>query len=121
MKKLSLLWVLLLVLVVAGCSWWSKNENAEENNVTKNELNVEVCDNYFNLVNCIIDNDTDAAYSQEERVVIKEAVNEMRESWANLDDDSAAETCSTELNNLMKKFEWEEMTNYLANIGCPIN
>lgn len=117
MKKLSLLWVLLLVVFVAGCSWWWKKEN----NIEKTKANIEVCDKYFDLVNCVIDNDTDTKYSQETRETIKEAVNDMRESWASLDDDSEAEMCSTELDKLMKGFEWEEMTDYLANIGCSIN
>ena len=62
MKKLSLLLVLLLVVIVAGCSWWAKKN--QESNVTKNEIKVESCNTYFELVNCIIDNDTDASYSE---------------------------------------------------------
>ncbi len=120
MKKFWFLGALLLVVFVTWCSWWWNKEKAEESAV-KNELNIEVCNKYFELVNCIIDNDTDAKYSQQERETIKEAVNDMRDSWANLDDNTASEMCSTELNSLTKKFEWEKMTDYLANIGCSID
>ena len=114
MKKLSLLLVLLLVVIVAGCSWSKKNQ---ESNVKKNEINVESCNNYFELVNCIIDNDTDASYSEEDRQVIRDGVNDMRESWASLDDDTLDEMCTKEIS----KFEWEEMRDYLAQIGCALD
>ena len=110
MKKLSLLWVLLLVIFVAGCSWWWKKE--QEASVTKAEIDVESCNNYFDLVNCIIDNDTDTSYSEEDRQIIRDGVNDMRNSWDTLD-----EMCRKEIS----KFEWEEMREYISQIGCSLD
>ena len=115
MKKFWLLWILLLVIFVAGCSWFWKKENAEERNVAKAEINVESCNDYFELVNCIIDNDTDNSYSAEDREVIRDGVNDMRESWATLDDDTLDQMCSAEIS----KFDW--MKEYLSEIGCSLD
>lgn len=116
MKKLSLLWVLLWIAVIsctlAGC--WKKEQAS---NVTKNEINVESCNTYFELVNCIIDNDTDASYSEEDRKVIREWVEDMRDGRASLDDETLDEMCIKEIS----KFEWEQMKEYLSNIGCSID
>ena len=113
MKKLSLLGVLLLIVIVAGCSWWSKKE--KESNVVKNEINVESCNNYFELVNCIIDNDTDTSYSEEDRQVIRDGVEDMRDSWASLDDDTLDEMCTKEIS------KFDSMKDYLAQIGCSLD
>jgi hypothetical protein len=53
------------------------------------------------LVNCIIDNDTDSSYSEEDRQVIRDGVNDMRDSWASFDDDTLDEMCKKEIS----KFE----------------
>lgn len=115
MKKLSLLWVLLLVLVVAGCSWWWNKE--KEANVTKADIDVESCVNYFELVDCIIDNDTDDTYSQSDREMIRASVDDMRNSWASLDDNTLDELCTKEIS----KFQWDEMAEYLSQINCSLD
>ena len=115
MKKLWLLWALLLVVFVAGCSWWAKKENAEENNVTKAEINVESCNNYFELVNCIIDNDTDESYSDEDRALIRQWVEDMRDSWASLDDETLDQMCTAEIS------KFDSMKDYLSQIGCSLD
>ena len=117
MRKLSLLWALLLVVFVAGCSWWwNKEKEAEGNNVT-NGINVEVCNKYFGLVDCIIDNDIDSSYSAEDREVIRASVKDMRESWATLDEYTVTTMCTKELS----RFESEEMKEYLSQIGCALD
>lgn len=115
MKKFWLLWVLLLVVFVAGCSWWSKKENVEENNVAKAEITVESCNNYFELVNCIIDNDTDESYTDEDRELIRQWVEDMRDGWATLDDETLDQMCNAEIS----KFDW--MKDYLSEIGCSLD
>lgn len=115
MKKFWLLWVLLLVIFVAGCSWWSKKENAEESNVAKAEINVESCNNYFELVNCIIDNDTDESYTDEDRELIRQWVEDMRDAWASLSDEALNQMCNAEIS----KFDW--MQDYLSEIGCSLD
>ena len=115
MKKFWLLWLLLLVIFVTGCSWFWKKE--AETNTKKADLDVESCNKYFELVNCIIDNDIDDSYSEEDREVIREGVNDMRNDWIGLDDETLDNMCSTELN----KFRGEEMAQYLSNINCSLD
>jgi len=114
MKKLTLLWVLFSMVFLSGCSWFSKDEENTMNN-TKPEIDVESCNNYFELVNCIIDNDTDDTYSAEDRELIRESVDDMYESWATLDDDTLSEMCSKELS------KFDSMRDYLWEIGCSLN
>ena len=114
MKKLSLLWVLLWIAVVSctlvGC--WKKEQ---ESNVTKNEINVESCDTYFELVNCIIDNDTDESYSDEDRELIRQWVQDMRDGWASLDDEALDQMCTAEIS------KFDSMKDYLSQIGCSLD
>lgn len=117
MKKFWLWGVLLLVIFVAGCSWWWKKEDSEVKNVTSAGINAESCNDYFELVNCIIDNDTDESYSQEERDLIREGIADMRESWASLDEDTVEEMCDNELST----FTSDSMRDYLSQIGCSLN
>lgn len=115
MKKIWLLWALLLVIFVAGCSWWSKKESTEENNTPNTEIAVESCNTWFKLVNCIIDNDTDQTYSKEDRELIRQWVTDMRDSWKGLDEDTVEEMCNEELS------KFDSMREYLSQIGCSLD
>ena len=110
MKRIWLLWILLLVIFVAGCG-------KEKEVRTKAEINVESCNTYFELINCIIDNDPDNSYSLEDREVVREAINERRNDWASLDDNTLDQMCSAELNNLLSTV-WNDS---LIEIGCSID
>ena len=115
MKKLPLLLSLSLILLVAGCSWWGNKE--KETDTTNINFDVAVCDKYFDLFNCVIDNDPDDSYSAEARESIKQALNDKREEWSRLSEETQYETCATELNNYVA-IVWEEK---LTGIGCPLN
>jgi hypothetical protein len=41
----------------------------------------------------------------------------MRDSWASFDDDTLDEMCKKEIS----KFEWEEMREYISQIGCSLD
>ena len=107
MKKFWLLSVICLVIFAAGCS--------KKIDITENDLNVESCDKYFKLMDCILENDNDEKYTDEMRDELREDVKAIQEEWKNLDRESLDETCTTELSR------FEAISDSLNEIGCSID
>ena len=107
MKKFGLLAVLPLVLLVAGCG-------SNKIDITDTDIDVAQCDQYFELMECILENDTDASYTEEMRDELRANIKSMQEEWSTLDDEELADTCSTELAKYVK------IEDRLEEIWCSI-
>ena len=76
MKKLSFLLIFSLVLLVFGC--WKKKIDITE---TEFEYDVDVCDRYFQLAECIIDNDKNKNWTKEMKDELRVAIKNRQEEW----------------------------------------
>ena len=107
MKKSVFLLALPLVILVAWC-WDNKID------ITDTNINVETCDKYFELMDCILENDADENYTEEMRDELRANIKSMQEEWSTLDDEELADTCSTEL------AKYEKIEDRLEEIWCSI-
>ena len=113
MKKFWFLIVVCLVFLVVGCS--KKINVTEKIDITDNNLNVESCDKYFKLMDCILENDSDERYTDEMRDQLRENVKSIQQEWEDFDKESLDEMCNAELSR------FEAISDSLDEIGCSIN
>ena len=122
MKKLSLLLVLGL-LVLAAFLWllFRSDKVQTEPDIldidvseTDFTYDVAICDKYFGLVECIINNDSDVRYTRQMRIDLKNEVRQMQENWRSLSSEELFNMCSNEL----AKFDNEIMAEKLKLINC---
>ena len=66
-------------------------------------------------MDCVLDNDTDVSYTEEEREDIRKEVKNIQEQWTQLDDSILEESCNAELDIFRSSSE------AFAEIGCPID
>ena len=111
MKKLSFLFVLSLVLFVIWCG-----KNKVDVTDTDFEYDVEICDKYFELVECIIDKDDNPGYTNEMRNELRDEVKYMQEEWKQLNEEELAKKCTAGL----ETFEKDEMKKNLKSFGCSV-
>ena len=107
MKKTAFLLALPLVILLTWC--WSNKID-----ITETEFNVESCDKYFELMDCILENDDDETYSDEMRDELRQEVKDMQESWNTEDEESLDEKCNSQLE------VFEEIEDRLEEIWCSI-
>ena len=110
MNKVPLLLGLFLVLLLSGCGWWWK----EKVDITDTdfEYDVAVCDKYFELVECIIDKDTNVDYNQQMRLDLKNEIKKMQEEWKQLNEGELMNKCTEELS------KYEKIEDNLNSFGC---
>lgn len=122
MKKLSLLLALcLLVLVAFLWLFLSKNKNEVSPEYVKMDVSdagfqydVPVCDKYFKLVECIINNDPSQVWDQQMRLELKNTVKATQEEWKQLSEDELTKKCTEELTNYENLLE----ENNADSFGC---
>ena len=107
MKKSVFLLALPLVILVAWC-WNDKID------ITDTNINVETCDKYFELMDCILENDADENYTEEMRDELRQEVKDMQAEWESLDQEELSEKCNDELS------KFEEIEDRLEEIWCSI-
>lgn len=107
MKKLSFLLVLPLLLLVFGC----KNDKVDVTD-TGFDYDVEVCNRYFKLVECIIDEDDNKKYSKEIRIELKNQIKEIQKEWKELNEDQLTKICTKKLTS------YEKIKDKLVEIWC---
>ena len=112
MKKISLLLVFPLVLLIIWCG-----KHKVDVTDTDFEYNVEVCDEYFELVGCIIDKDDNPNYTKKMRDELRNKVKEMQEDWKQLSERELTRKCTEGLS----QFETDEMKENLKSYGCLEN
>ena len=110
MKKVSFLLIFSLVLLVFGC--WKKKIDITE---TEFEYDVDVCDRYFQLAECIIDNDKNKNWTKEMKDELRVATKNMQEEWKALSEDELTNKCIEMTDALLKN------SGYLSDIWCSFN
>lgn len=107
MKKSALLLALPLVILLAWC--WNKID------ITDTNIEVESCNKYFELMDCILENDNDETYSEEDRNELRQSVKDMQSEWEWLDEDELDVQCTSQL------AQFERISDRLDQIGCSLS
>ena len=120
MKKSLLFLVITLIiviLVVIVLVFWKKKKIGNIDITETNfDYQVDICDKYFELAECIIDRDTDERFTRQMRIDLKNEVKLMQEKWKNLTEEELFNKCTEEL----AKFDSDEMKNKLKSFGCSL-
>lgn len=95
-----------------------KNED-EENveidvTVTDFEYDVAICDDYFELIGCIIDRDTNQSRDSEMKNELKNQIKNRQEEWKQLNEEELVQKCRVEYENLKKNLNEENVSSF----GC---
>lgn len=117
MKKLFFFLILpLIVIVVVILLFVTRKDEVEKIDVTETDFEYEadICDEYFELVDCIINKDTDERFTKQMRIDLKNEVKLMQEKWKSFNQDELTKKCEEELN----KYDNEIMQNKLKAFWC---
>ena len=106
MKKIWFLVGLSLIFCVYGCN--------DKVDITDTDFSVESCDKYFELMECILENDNDQTYTKEMRDELRIKVKGIQEEWNELDEEELDKRCSEELSRFY------QIEKQLDEIGCCI-
>lgn len=96
MKKLSFLLVLPLVLLVFWC-WKDKVDITD----TDFEYEVDVCDEYFELAECIIDNTKNEDWTENLKNDLRLEIKMQQDERKSLSEDQLTRNCSGMLDNIL--------------------
>lgn len=107
MKKLLFLFTLSLSLLLFGCG-----EDKIDVRDTWFEYDVEICDKYFDLVWCIIDNDNNEDYTDQMRTELKNEIKKIQEEWKLLDKEELTKKCTEEFD------KYKYLEDNLNSFGC---
>ena len=110
MKKLVLLWSLSAIALLAWCT-----RNKLEVNLDETNFDVDVCNTYFDLIECVIENEPNDAYTPEIRDNLKAESQKTKASWLDKDSDELEVLCSSKLS------KFEERAEEIAWFGCTMN
>lgn len=89
--------------------WVQKDKDNADIDITDTwfEYDITVCNEYFELVECIIDKDPNKNWNQKMRLDLKNQIKSTQEGWRNLTKDELIRRCTDELeifeNNLKEK------------------
>lgn len=108
MKKSIFILALASIIIIAWC--WKNNKI----DITDNNIDVEVCDKYFKLMDCILENDIDETYTETMREELKQEIKNIQAEWELLEKDELHEKCSAELKR------YYEVEDELNEIWCTI-
>ncbi len=118
MKKFVFFWAIFLLILslVVFISFKNDDENDVEIDVrdTGFEYNVAVCDKYFELVECIIDRDTNENRTQKMRKEFKNDVKKIQEEWRQLTEEELTKKCT----EVLRDFEEGLKHDNLNSFGC---
>lgn len=110
MKKISFLLIFTLVLLVFWC--WKKKIDVTQ---TEFEYSVDICDRYFELARCIIDNDNNENWTKEMKDELRLAIKNRQEERKALSEDQLKNKCTEMMNALLKN------PTYLDKVWCSVN
>lgn len=117
MKKFLFFLIIFLVILslYAFISRQNKDDDVEiDITDTGFQYDVAICDRYFKLVECIIDNDTNENWSHDMRIEFKSEVKKIQEDWKNLSEEELAKKCT----DLLENFEKDLSKERLNSFGC---
>ena len=107
MKKSAFLLALPVVILLSWCG-------SDKIDVTDTNIEVDVCNEYFELMDCILENDNDANYTEEMRDELRLKIKDMQTEWEWLDEEELSNKCSTEL------VKFESIEERLEAIWCSL-
>lgn len=110
MKKLTFLLALSLIIILSWC--WNNSENNGVIDITDTNIEVDVCNEYFELMDCILENDKDEDYTPERRDALRQQIKDMQDSWEWLSDEDVANICSEKLS------AFDQIEDRLEEIWC---
>ena len=123
MKKLLLLLVLGF-LVLAAFTWlfiFKDNKGQTEPDIleidvseTDFKYDVAICDKYFGLVECIINNDSNKVRNSQMKLELKSKFRDLQEEWKQLSENELAKKCTEEYEIYQKNLK----ENKLDTFGC---
>lgn len=105
MKKFLL--ALSLVIFLPGCG-----DKGVDITQTDFEYEVNVCDEYFELLDCIIKKDNNETYTPEMREELRWEIKLIQEQWKYLSEDELTKKCSEE------KSKFDDIHDDLKSLWC---
>lgn len=117
MKKFVFFSVIFLAIlaVYVFVSWQNKDDDIEiDVTDTGFEYDVAACDKYFELVDCIIDNDQNQNRNQQMRQDLKIQIKAKQEEWKQFNEKELIKNCEDELKNLENQLEERKLDSF----GC---
>jgi len=76
---------------------------------------VDVCDEYFELVECIIDKSDNVDYTMQMKIDLKNEVKQMQEKWKSFSKEDLMKRCSDELSMF---YDDKKMVEELKLLRC---
>lgn len=104
MKNLYLMLVLSLVFLLAWC--WKSEINIQELDF---DYDVEVCDKFFEVSECIINNTKNSSWTQEKKDNLRNGIIQKQEQWKALTKEQLEEECSSILSTLKEASDLDEL------------
>lgn len=108
MKKVVIFAILPIVLIIAGCNRWKKTD------LTNVDFGVESCNKYYEVIECILENEENDSFSSDDRNDLREEAKTLQTEWLWLDEDVLAETCDAEF------AKFEAIASNLEKIWCSV-
>lgn len=102
MKKFTFFLFLLPVFIICGCGNKEnvQEEEIEEVDVMSADIDVESCDDYFELVKCVIDRTTNQNWTKEMKNELRLEMKAKQEERKKMSKEDLDKTCSDMLNHL---------------------
>lgn len=110
MKFTKLYLSLLCILLITWCSQWNK-----QSNITNTDIDIESCNRYFQLIDCIIDNDNDKDYTDNMKEELRQEIKSIQSERNLLSEEEVDYKCKAELE---KYIPYEDN---LMEIWCSID
>ena len=87
--------------------WCWKSEISAQEPVF--DYDVDICDKFFEVSNCIIDNTKNSSWTQEKKDELRNAILLRQEQWKTLSRDQLEEECSSILSVLKNASDLDEL------------
>lgn len=111
MRKFAVFTLLSMAVLIAGCSWFGHKKT----DITNVKYDVESCNTYFRVIDCVLENDNNPYYSEEDREDVRIEVKELQEAYKQLDNDTLTEVCDERLAEFIK------FKDEFAELGCSLD
>ena len=110
--------VVIVIIIIVLVLLVGRKDEVGGIDVTKTdfEYDVKVCDEYFELIECIIDRDTDDRFTRQMRIDLKNEIKNVQEKWKELDEHDLNKRCSDELLNYKNLLKVKDVETF----GCIV-
>ena len=115
MKKILIWSILPLIILIVIVLYILNKKDKIDVKDTGFVYEVDVCDEYFELVECIIDKSGNADYTKQMRIDLKNEVKQMQEKWKNYSKEELTKRCTDELSMF---YDDKKMVEELKLLRC---